>query len=315
MAIITGGYDGTVDEVQFAGLLPRYSVAGPDDFKATTQAGDRILAIGNGTALGPGTIDVASNLPTIQFAVASGTRWDLVALRRDWQPPGGTSEIKIIQGGASEAYPAVGTATTAWNRRPGIVDDQPLYLQQVTGTLLGTRIDLRCWQSNSGLVAVHDKARTYLETLGTEVLIGGLKWNYVPGANGVPAWRNDDAVMYSPIQIPGYSITGGITVEPAGSRTHVTVDINVTRTGNAGLIPKDDWANFGAVIPTPGRGPNVEPKYLPVVVVGGLVSTAQNNLHASVVLNPASGVMQIRGLSDFTWQKGALFSLNTDYYI
>jgi hypothetical protein len=34
-----------------------------------------------------------------------------------------------------------------------------------------------------------------------------------------------------------------------------------------------------------------------------------------VVLNPASGVMQIRGLSDFTWQKGALFSLNTDYYI
>jgi len=201
VAITTAGYDGTINEVQLADMLHRYSVEGPEDFKATTQAGDRIVAIGNGTALGPGTVDVATNLPTIQFNAATGTRWDLVVLRRDWQPPGGVSEIKIIEGGSSQAYPTVGTAATQWNRRPGIVDDQPLYLQQVNGTLLGTRIDLRCWNSHSGLVAVHEMAKTYLEktgsvdqvaTPGAEVLIGRTKHYYTIGANNVPEWFTQD---------------------------------------------------------------------------------------------------------------------------
>ena len=192
MAITTGGYDGTINEVQFATMFPRYSLLGPEDLKATTQAGDRIVSIGNGTALGPGTIDVCTNLPTIQFNAATGTRWDLVVLRRDWQPPGGLSEIKIIEGGTAQAYPAVGTAANQWNRRPGIMDDQPLYLQQVNGTLLGTRIDLRCWSSHSGLTALHDMARTYLETVGAEVLIGKTKWNYELGTNSVPGWVSYD---------------------------------------------------------------------------------------------------------------------------
>jgi hypothetical protein len=93
-------------------------------------------------------------------------------LRRDWQPPGGLSEIKIIEGGTAQAYPAVGTAANQWNRRPGIMDDQPLYLQQVNGTLLGTRIDLRAWSSHGGVTAAHEMAKTYLETVGAEVLIG-----------------------------------------------------------------------------------------------------------------------------------------------
>ena len=312
MAIITGGYDGTVDEVQFAGLLPRYSVAGPDDFKATTQAGDRIVAIGNGTALGPGTIDVATNLPAIQFTAAPSntTRWDLVALRRDWQPPGGLSEIKIIEGGAAQDYPTVGTALNQWNRRPGIMDDQPLYLQQVNGTLLGTRIDLRCWSSNSGLVAVHDKARTYLQTVGTEVLIGGVKWNYIPGANGVAEWINDDAVTHSPIQVSNYSITGGATVKRAGSRKHVTVDMNVTRTGNDTTIGTS-FADFGAILPTAVRSSSALHKYLPVSLSGG----GSTNVRATVFLNPVNGEMSIRGQSSFVWEKNALFSLNCDYYI
>lgn len=258
MAIITGGYDGTVDEVQLAGMFPRYSVVGPDDFKATTQAGDRIVSIGNGTALGPGTIDVASNLPTIQHTVATGTRWDLVVLRRDWQPPGGLTEIKIIEGGSTEAYPAVGTAATAWNRRPGIMDDQPLYLQQVNGTLLGTRIDLRCWYSHSGLVAVHDKARTYLETAGAEVLINGVKWNYVPGANGVAAWTSTDTTQAAANVTtigPGFeAVTGnghqprvrrnGNMVHLVGAVKRLTGDFGNMLTVPAAYLPANGGTTF-----------------------------------------------------------------------
>jgi hypothetical protein len=189
VTITTAGYDGTIDEVQLADMLYRYSVEGPDDFKATTQAGDRIVAIGNGTALGPGTVDVATNLAPIQFAAAaSGTsRWDLVALRRDWQPPGGLSEIVIIQGDSSQDYPDVGTATTAWNRRPGIMDDQPLHLQQVTGTLLGARIDLRCWEAHGGMIAASEKALDYLERIGARVKVGANIWSWEV-VNGVAGW-------------------------------------------------------------------------------------------------------------------------------
>jgi len=311
MAIVTGGYDGTVDEVQFAALLHRYSVVGPDDFKATTQAGDRIVAIGNGTALGPGTVDVASNLPTIQFTAATGTRWDLVVLRRDWQPPGGTSEIKIIEGGTAQAYPTVGTATNQWNRRPGIMDDQPLYLQQVNGTLLGTRIDLRVWGSlGDGLVANDALVKTYLDRVGTEVRIGGERWTYDLGANNVPQWVSDEAVTHSPIQVGNYSITGGATIESEGSRKRVTVDMNVTRTGNDATIGTA-YAPFGAVLPAAVRGSSVIPKYLPVSLSGG----GSTNVHATVFLNPVDGTMSIRGQSAFVWEKNALFSLNTTYYI
>lgn len=190
MGFITAGYDGTVDEVQFAKLLHRYSVVGAEDFKATTQAGDRIVAISDGTALGPGTVDVATAIPNVQFAAAAAgtTRWDLVALRRDWQPPGGASSITIIQGGSAKGYPAVGTAGTAWNRRPGILDDQPLYLQEVNGTSLGARVDLRVWAGGGGLYAKDDLARFYMDAVGTEINVNGTIWSMQLGDNDAPGW-------------------------------------------------------------------------------------------------------------------------------
>lgn len=190
MGFTTAGYDGTLDEVQLAKLLPRYSVVGPEDFKATTQAGDRIVAISDGIALGPGTVDVATAIPNIQFAAAATgtTRWDLVALRRDWQPPGGSSSIVIIQGGSAKGFPAVGTATTAWNRRPGIVDDQPLYLQQVNGTLLGERVDLRVWNGGGGLFAKDDMVRQYMNQVGTDINIRGVNRKLQLGDNDAEQW-------------------------------------------------------------------------------------------------------------------------------
>lgn len=215
MGFITAGYDGTVDETQFAEILHRYSIVGADDFKATTQAGDRIVAINDGIALGPGTRDVATAIPNIQFATAAGTRWDLVVLRRDWQPPGGASSIEIIQGGSAKGYPALGTAATNWNRRPGIMDDQPLYLQEVNGTLLGQRVDLRCWASHGGVFAKDEMVRTYLDRVGAEVNINGVVWSYQLGENDIAAWvtHNFDGIPAGAKQIVK---TGNVSLNTTG---------------------------------------------------------------------------------------------------
>jgi len=310
MAIITGGYDGTVDEVQFAALLHRYSVVGPDDLKATTQAGDRIVSIGNGTALGPGTVDVASNLPTIQFNAATGTRWDLVVLRRDWQPPGGVSSIVIIEGGTTQAYPTIGTATNQWNRRPGIMDDQPLYLQQVNGTLLGNRIDLRVWGSlHTGYVANDPMVKTYLDRVGTEVRVAGERWTYDLGANNVPQWNSDAPVIHAPVAATNWSATGDITVQPAGTKRQVTFDVVVKRTGPAFTLDSGAWEYIMPLIPAAiqkGAGA----KYPPILITGGT-----NHILAAALVNPNGG-LSIRSTSgSYPFTTGALFTLNFSYYI
>lgn len=312
VAIITAGYDGTVDETQLAEMFYRYSVLGPEDFKATTQAGDRIVAIADGVALGPGTRDVATLLPNIQFAAAAGTRWDLVVLRRDWQPPGGTSSIVIIQGGATNDYQGwVGTAATDWNRRPGIMDDQPLYLQQVNGTNLGTRIDLRCWAGHGGLTAVSDDARTYLQRVGAEVLIGGVRWSYALGDNNVPGWVNDSPSILPPPTAPsGYSWAGTTGIDQRGGKKLVTVDVNVTRTGSNASI-STEFSGLGAILPVAARASGLTVKYVPVSISGG----TGNNILATAALNVESGVLSIRGQSAFTWTTGALFTVNLSYYI
>lgn len=221
MGFITAGYDGTVDEVQFANLLKRYSVVGPEDFKATTQAGDRIVAISDGTALGPGTIDVATAIPNIQFAAAAAgtTRWDLVVLRRDWQPPGGLSSITIIQGGSAKDLPGQGTASTAWNRRPGIMDDQPLYLQEVNGTLLGARVDLRTWEGPGGLYAKEDMVRSFMDEVGTEITINAVRWLRALGDNDSPVWReisHVESTVTKPAGVPWRTFTALISA-PGGT--------------------------------------------------------------------------------------------------
>lgn len=248
MAIITAGYDGTVDEVQFANLLHRYSVVGAEDFKATTQAGDRIVAISDGTALGPGAVDVATGIPNIQFAAAAPktTRWDLVALRRDWQPPGGASSIVIIQGSSSKTFPAQGTATTAWNRRPGIVDDQPLYLQEVKGTLLGTRIDLRVWAGvgGSGLFAKDILVQKYLDRVGTRIDIDGTFWRSRLSSNGLLEWFEEDSTGdWVRLQLGnGWVNNNGSYVEArlvaGGTLLHVRGDARYL--GNSGPV-KESW--------------------------------------------------------------------------
>lgn len=234
MAFVTAGYDGTVDEVQFAGILHRYSVVGAEDFKATTIAGDRIVSISGGVALGPGVRDVVTDIPPIQFAAASGTRWDLVVLRRDWQPVGGVSSIKIVQGGAAKGYPTIGTAEGSWNRRPGIVDDQPLYLQEVNGTLLGQRVDLRVWAAHGGLYAKDELVKTYLDRVGTEVNIGGVRQSLQLGLNDIPAWSTLPDISYVGLNAPdaGWTVAGGLSkVRVDGGRAMVTCAARVTRNG------------------------------------------------------------------------------------
>jgi len=162
-----------------------YGVRSPGDWKVTKVSGaDRTVSIAAGRGWGLGVIDKTVANDTIQLdPIASGSRWDLIAVRRDPTPTGGESKFIKINGGASAVIPGARLSG------PGI-HDQPLALVQVIAgqTQPGSVIDVRCWAVNGGMVARDTLALTYLNQLGTEVYIDGEIWRYVPGLNDIPEW-------------------------------------------------------------------------------------------------------------------------------
>ena len=93
------------------------------------------VQVASGIAYGNGISDFSDAAESITIAaVAAGTRYDAVVLRRDWAgssttPTGaatqGRSFIAVVQGGSSQMLPAL-------QNNPGVMTDQPLALVRVT---------------------------------------------------------------------------------------------------------------------------------------------------------------------------------------
>lgn len=198
MAFTSIGYDGSVNEKQWAELVPSagsstYGVKEADDLKVTAVPGSPLtVSVASGSGWGHGVLDTeAANTTIACEALSSGTRWDLIAIRRNWQPlAGGPTAVVAISGTATKELPG------APNRKivPGVEDDQPLALVQWSSTQTQPVeiIDLRCWAGNGGLVAKDDLVRTFMLSSGTRIHINGFEWVRRPGDNDSLEWVNLD---------------------------------------------------------------------------------------------------------------------------
>jgi microcystin-dependent protein len=143
MAITNIGYDGTINEPGWAKLQAylgrKYGVGSSTDFAPSGVAGvDRTTRIAPGSSGGHGVLVISdANVDVQSPTLASGTRWDTVVLRRDWQT--NTSSIVVVAGTSTEQIAA------GLNANPGVIDDMPLALVQITsGTQAPTAVkDLR----------------------------------------------------------------------------------------------------------------------------------------------------------------------------
>ena len=227
------GYDTTTanpyTEVAWADAHPSigtgtYGVRSATDWKVTAVAGaDRTVSIAAGWGWGCGVIDKTVANDTIQLdPIASGSRWDLIAVRRDWTPTAGQSQFVKVNGGATPTIPGGRNSTR------GNIDDQPIALVQVTAgqTQPTGFIDLRTFTGDGGgLIGMDDLCRTFLLRVGTRININGLDWLRVVGANDTPEWRllSPDTwtftrVFDSDTTFTGYAnlAEGTITAAPAG---------------------------------------------------------------------------------------------------
>jgi len=220
MAVVftSHGYDTTstnpYTETAWADAFPSiglasYGVRSPLDWKVTPVAGqDRTVSIGAGWGFGHGVTDSTYQNDTIQLdTIGSGSRWDMIAVRRDWTPTAGVTKFVKVNGGATAVIPGGRQAN------PGGIDDQPLALVQVTAgqTQPTAIIDLRTWSGDGGgLIGAHDLVRTFLNRTGTRISIGDIDWLRRVGANDTPEWIKVGGVSHA-------EFTAGPTT--AGSNT------------------------------------------------------------------------------------------------
>lgn len=240
--ITSTGYPGSILPAAWAQIVAAfgadYGIADAASFKVTSVAAtDRTVRIAAGTAYGAGLLDVLDADDTVQLdVVASGARWDTVALRRTWGATNATTLV-AIQGTATKAISA------GRNADPGTVDDQPIALVQVTaGEQLPTDVvDLRCWRGNGGMIAANLEALSYLSRPGSAVWISGVLWEYQVATNGTVSW--DRIVPNAVLGAGGGALHGTY----AGQRTKEFVSTRNWTTDDNGeviLMPNADFSGI-----------------------------------------------------------------------
>lgn len=231
--IVSKGYDGSIDEVEWARLAAslgaEYGVLSESAWKVTAAAGDRNVQVAVSDGFGHGVVDRVTGTPAVVqgAVVASGSRWDTVVARRDWQPAGGLTTFAIVTGTATKAISA------ARLKNPGVTDEQPIALVKFAAGQSDPQeiTDLRCWAGNGGLVAADVAALEYLGKLGTRVRIGAADYVRVVGAGGVPAWE-----VLSPPQLWQNNRVGRADIaDEYGSELADLLAVTVPTTAPAGL--------------------------------------------------------------------------------
>lgn len=315
MAIASVGYDGTVDEVQWATMVPRvgtseYGVSGASDFLVSQAAGTRMINVAAGTAWGRGVMDVSDAAAVIQLdAVSTGSRYDLIALRRSWGPAnGGPSEIVVIKGTSAKQLPA----GRMFN--PGVIDDQPLALVRVTAgsASIPEIIDLRVWARNGGCFGVNDLVRSYLNSPGTVVTIGNTVWMRTIAANNVPAWTNLLDLLSSGWTHSAFTAASGWKILYQSTKLSldtVSSFIQIERTGAAISVPSDGNVANQKIA-------SMNATYRPATLMNsGVLSTASTGRMAVANVHYAGGV-ELTAVSGGggTIAKGATFTLQGTWF-
>lgn len=235
-----------------------YGVEGANDFALTAHpTTPYAVNIAAGSAWGNGIWDEFTGVTTVTSTAPANnvTRWDLIAIRRDWQPTGGgPSSLRAVAGNATQAIPA------GRENRPGIVADQPLWLVQWRGgaTQPITIIDLRAWAGPGGVEIAHILARNYLAFPGAAVKLGDLTYRYERGANNVWSWGTGDVTWtdMTPGTTPGVA---GVRAAGAWARVGAT-PLQARLVAGGSLIQMRgelNYINTGTPTYLPGEGTQV----------------------------------------------------------
>lgn len=160
-ALMFGRYAGNQDAVSDPGA---WAVSAVQNATMTVS-----VAASSGYHWAWGVLVKADAAVTLQAPAlpAGTTRWDMIAVRRDWTPDaasgGGTASLVIIPGTAAMALPAAGAGTSQRQGTPGVRHDSPVALVNwAGGTQPASIVDLRVQLDSNTAYVTSAAANTIL---------------------------------------------------------------------------------------------------------------------------------------------------------
>lgn len=197
MTITSVGYQRAINYAQLGTLLAhagaQYSVFGVGAFDVLPGPGTREVLMQPGRAYGQGIVDESDAVvPLVGNPVSSGSRWDMVVLRRNWID--GTTTPVLIQGGSGSTPSLPARETT-----PGALDDQPIALVRFNAgqSQVQDIVGLQVWHGDGGCFASSPLVRDYLTRVGTRLYIADRTYVRVIDASGTARWVTDSVIFSS----------------------------------------------------------------------------------------------------------------------
>lgn len=131
MAIVSTGYAGTVNDVQWAQMSrffgQDFGVLNPNELAVTQQSGAKTFNVAAGTFYGRGIMDISDSTVNVAPTVpVSGGQWFLIVARRIWATK--ATSFLAVAGPTTSATPPTSKPANypTLQRNPGVQDDQPL---------------------------------------------------------------------------------------------------------------------------------------------------------------------------------------------
>jgi len=130
MAWTSVGFDGTITEIQWAGLAGLlgngYVAAGNGDCLVTAVGGARQVSVAAGSLYGDGVLSTNSGAETVALTTPTNGQWYVVALRRTWAT--NTAALVAIAGATTTTTTPTAPPTSfpTLNTNVGVLTDQPI---------------------------------------------------------------------------------------------------------------------------------------------------------------------------------------------
>ena len=130
MAWTSVGFDGTITEIQWAGMASLlgngYVAAGNGDCLVTAVPGARSVSVAAGSLYGDGVLSTNSGAETVAMTTPVNGQWYVIALRRTWAT--NTAALVAIAGATTTTTTPTAPPTSfpTLNTNVGVLTDQPI---------------------------------------------------------------------------------------------------------------------------------------------------------------------------------------------
>lgn len=311
MTINSYGFDSTVTEGPWATMAKMLGVEsgfGQGAYAPSTSAVPYYINCAPGPAMSSGVLAISDAVVSVGpfDPVSSGSRWDVIVLRRNWTD-NATTLIKINgPTGGAKTFPLLESS-------PGDVEDQLVaWVNWTAGSTVPVIEDLRTYASQVWRVPSLSVIR--FPRLGMEAVTpDGRRWCYEVIA-GAPQWRGDRSILSTPGQLS--LVSGSSLLTPAagwdiGSGATALVcqaipltgnlfqlDIELRRSASGVITANDNSGNFDDIVIAKLKAPFLPEHSVPcnMTYVGRTSSTAaEGNVGGTVSLRSNGDVVLADG--------------------